>query len=319
MAGAAGEGSADVPPKRFEELALSSEGKAAMREGFGYQHQTPVQANTFDPILAGKDLIVRAKTGAGKTLSFLLPMAEKLSTGSVAGGLRVLVVSPVRELSMQIFAEAEKLLPFYPGTKAVCMVGGLDWKEDMHALEAVGDASIFLVVTPGRLQTHIGKTDGFATRLSQVQVLVLDEVDYLTSEIFRPATEDIVAALPVDAARQNLFFSATMSDEVSGMMKKAGKDDFLFVDMLKDGDVSVPAQIDQTYCVVPTEDMTGALWSAIEAGRSRSESPKLVVIFMTGRIAAYYAEAYRKSGTDSGCLRDPRADQEAGGQNNGLE
>ncbi|CAK0841172.1 unnamed protein product [Prorocentrum cordatum] len=270
-----------------------------MRDGFGYEYQTPVQACAFGPIAAGKDVIVR-RTGAGKTLSFLLPAVERLlGLGPGRGGIRLLAVSPVRELSMQIFAEAERLLSFYPGMRAVCMVGGLDWKEDKEALDAAGAASVLLVATPGRLQTHIGKTEGFAASLAEVQILVLDEVDYLTSEIFRPATEGIVSALPAAVSRQSLFFSATISDEVTELMKRTGSAEYEYIDMLKGCDAVVPSLIEQTYCVVATEDMTRMLCRAIEEARRReAASAKLVAIFMTGRIAAYYAEAFRKSGSE---------------------
>ncbi|CAE8698199.1 unnamed protein product, partial [Polarella glacialis] len=70
------EEAADLSPSRFDELPLSAEGKLAMREGFRYEYQTEVQAKTFRPIAQGSDLVVRAKTGSGKTLSFLLPVME---------------------------------------------------------------------------------------------------------------------------------------------------------------------------------------------------------------------------------------------------
>merc|ERR1712176_739804 len=106
---------------------------------------TEVQDKTFESILSGADLVVRAKTGAGKTLSFLVPTVQRMAKVSAAvGTIEVLVLSPVRELSMQIFQEAEKLSK-HCAIHAVCMTGGVPWEEDLAALDASGDKVTFLV------------------------------------------------------------------------------------------------------------------------------------------------------------------------------
>lgn len=288
---------------RFQDLHISSEAKTAMKDSFGYEYLTEVQARTFDTIMKGLDVIVRAKTGAGKTLSFLLPAIERLrnhakNTSSFASSIDILIVSPVRELSIQIFQEAEKLTKHIPGFRALCMIGGVPWQEDIEALDAAGSDLIILVVTPGRLQTHLSKTPGFAERVSQVQVFVLDEVDQLAGDIFRPATEEIISFLAGHSQRQSLFYSATMSDAVTDLVKKGAKPDYVYIDLLESDHLCVPVQIEQTYAVVQTENMSATLWSAVEASKCKDEQePKLVIILMTGRIAAYYADAFRKSGS----------------------
>ncbi|CAE8718908.1 unnamed protein product, partial [Polarella glacialis] len=300
------EEAADPSPSRFDELPLSAEGKLAMREGFRYEYQTEVQAKTFRPIAQGSDLVVRAKTGSGKTLSFLLPVMDTIfrcTDGSAAPAtIEVLIVSPVRELSMQISQEAEKLAQYYPGIQSVCMTGGVPWQEDVKALDSAGaDKAVCLIVTPGRLQTHLSKTPGFAERIArEVRTLVLDEVDELAGELFRPTMEEIMSALPPPSSRQSLFYSATMSEEVVQLVKKAAKPEYTYLDLLQGAAISVPDQIEQTYRVVPTEDVTLALWQAVQAAQAQDDGkPKIVIIFMTGRIAAYYAEAFRKSGSAS--------------------
>lgn len=281
---------------RFSELRLAEEGKQAMREAFQYEFLTEIQQKTFESIRSGAEVVARAKTGSGKTLSFLLPCLDRLHEERAAPGeIAVLVLTPVRELSMQVAAEAEKLAKYY-SSSMVCMTGGVPWEEDLEALNAATGA-VTLVATPGRLQSHATKTDGFADRLGKVQILVLDEVDQLASDVFRQATLDIVKVLPPASQRQSLFYSATMGDTVTKLVSQIGKPDHIYVDVIRSDDVLVPEHIRQTYTVLPTERMTECLWASLTIAAAEEEA-KVVVIFMTGRIAAYYAEAFRKSGTD---------------------
>eukprot|EP00439_Symbiodinium_sp_Y106_P083554 s498_g23.t1 len=267
---------------RFSELRLAEEGKQAMREA----DWTEIQQKTFESIRSGAEVVARAKTGSGKTLSFLLPCLDRLHEERAAPGeIAVLVLTPVRELSMQVAAEAEKLAKYY-SSSMVCMTGGVPWEEDLEALNAATGA-VTLVATPGRLQSHATKTDGFADRLGKVQtlgslgegglclrILVLDEVDQLAS--------DIVKVLPPASQRQSLFYSATMGDTVTKLVSQIGKPDHIYVD-----EAWLP----------PSWSIQLRLWASLTIAAAEEEA-KVVVIFMTGRIAAYYAEAFRKSGTD---------------------
>ncbi|CAK9060604.1 DEAD-box ATP-dependent RNA helicase 31 [Durusdinium trenchii] len=290
----------EEPLPRFRDLLeLSAEGKKAM-ESFGYERMTAVQRRSFGPILGGGELLARAKTGSGKTLSFLLPAVERIHRqldGEVQpGGVVMLVLTSVRELSMQVAKEAEKLTSFYGSCRMVCMTGGVPWEEDLKSLDE-GQGAVLLVATPGRLQSHVAKTEGFAARLRRVRILVLDEVDQLASETFRAATLEIAAALPPCSERQGLFYSATVSDAVHGLVRQIGRGDGLaFVDVIQSDEVVVPEHIDQYYSLVPTERMTECLWRFLQS--HAKPDFKAVAIFMTGRIAAYYAEAFRKAGTD---------------------
>eukprot|EP00435_Cladocopium_sp_Y103_P061352 s286_g23.t1 len=181
-----------------------------------------------------------------------------------AGAVAMLVLTPVRELSMQVAKEAEKLTSFYQSCR--------------------GPAAV-----------SVAKTESFAARLRAVQILVLDEVDQLASDVFRPATLDIVKALPAASQRQGLFYSATLSDDVTALVKAIGREEYTFVDVIQSDD-HAPEHIDQQYTVVPTERMTESLWRFTQG--NAGPDFKAVAIFMTGRIAAYYADAFRKAGGD---------------------
>jgi ATP-dependent RNA helicase RhlE len=173
-------------------------------EDMGYTSPTPIQAKAIPVILSGRDLIGCASTGTGKTAAFLLPILQRLA-GPRAAGCRALILSPTRELAMQIDEQA-LALGYYVGLSAVSVVGGVDMGPQEHALKAGSD---IVVATPGRLLDHMrfGSAD-----LANVEVVVLDEADRMLDMGFLPDVQRILAALP--ATRQTLLFSATLSPRI---------------------------------------------------------------------------------------------------------
>lgn len=114
--------------------------------------------------MSGKDCLAKAKTGTGKTLAFLIPSIEKMLQRGGAGGaaghkpISTLILSPTRELAMQIAKEADLLLHFVPGMRTICLVGGTNMKKDVRQLNE-GPVAI-LVASPGRLLDHLDNTPG---------------------------------------------------------------------------------------------------------------------------------------------------------------
>lgn len=149
---------------------------------------------------------------------------------------------------------------------------------------------MLLIATPGPLQSHVAKTESFAARLNAVQILVLDEVDQLASDVFRPATLDIVKALPAASQRQGLFYSATLSDDVTALVKAIGREEYAFVDVIQSDD-HAPEHIDQHYTVVPTERMTESLWRFTQ--RNVGPDFKAVAIFEGTTLAVFEIHARR--------------------------
>ena len=170
----------------------------------GYRRPTPIQAKAIPVILSGRDLIGCASTGTGKTAAFLLPILQRLA-GPGAVGCRALILSPTRELAMQIDEQA-LALGYYVGLSAVSVVGGVDMGPQEHALKSGSD---IVVATPGRLLDHMR----FGTaNLSNVEVVVLDEADRMLDMGFLPDVRRILAAVP--ETRQTLLFSATLSPRI---------------------------------------------------------------------------------------------------------
>src|SRR5690349_9176415 len=171
----------------------------------GYTHPTPIQAEAIPVILAGRDLIGCASTGTGKTAAFLLPILQRLHGGRARGKLRALILSPTRELALQIDEQA-LALGYHVGLTAVAVVGGVEMRMQERALR--GGAEI-VVATPGRLLDHMrfGYVD-----YSALEVLVLDEADRMLDMGFLPDITRILRALP--DPHQTLMFSATMAPTI---------------------------------------------------------------------------------------------------------
>jgi ATP-dependent RNA helicase RhlE len=170
----------------------------------GYTRPTPIQAKGIPVVLAGRDLIGCASTGTGKTAAFLLPILQRLQ-GRRDAGCRALILSPTRELAMQI-DEQVLALGYHVGLSAVAVVGGVDMRPQERALR---DGCEIVVATPGRLLDHMRFN---YVDLSAVEVVVLDEADRMLDMGFLPDVHRILSALP--KTRQTLLFSATLSPRI---------------------------------------------------------------------------------------------------------
>ena len=164
---------------------------------------TPVQERTIPLIMAGKDVIGQAQTGTGKTLAFVLPILEKVDP--LREEVQALILTPTRELAIQITDEIRKLAPAV-GATVLAAYGGQDVEGQIRKLKT---APHVIVATPGRLLDHLGRG---TVQLSTLSILVLDEADQMLHMGFLPEVEGIIRQMP--GMRQTLLFSATMPDNV---------------------------------------------------------------------------------------------------------
>ncbi len=176
----------------------------------GYDALTPVQTAMMAPDLAGRDLLVSAQTGSGKTVAFGLAIAPELLSGdlAVAANPRALVVAPTRELALQVRREFEWLYD-QAGAQVASCVGGMDWRTERRALDR--GASI-VVGTPGRLRDHIERG---SLNLADIRAVVLDEADEMLDLGFAEDLEFILSAAPPE--RRTLMFSATVPKEIEAL------------------------------------------------------------------------------------------------------
>jgi ATP-dependent RNA helicase RhlE len=171
----------------------------------GYTEPTPIQAQAIPYILNGRDLLGCAQTGTGKTAAFALPILQGLQAQGRGRGIRVLVLSPTRELAAQIgdsFAAYGRNLPF----RHTVIFGGVGQQPQVDALRRGVD---ILVATPGRLLDLMGQR---LVSLDNIQVFVLDEADRMLDMGFIHDVRRVIAMLP--KKRQTLLFSATMPDDI---------------------------------------------------------------------------------------------------------
>ena len=178
----------------------------------GITRPMPVQEQAIPALFAGRDVIARAQTGTGKTLAFLVPLAEKVDADKPYA--QALVITPTRELAQQIAMELKKILGESP-IKVLAVTGGRDFEEQKYKLEG---RSHVLIGTPGRLLDHIKKGN---TDLGGVKYLVLDEVDEMLQQGFMDEAFDLIAMTA--AEHQTMLCSATLNEEVRKLGRKLTK------------------------------------------------------------------------------------------------
>jgi Superfamily II DNA and RNA helicases len=192
----------------FESLGLSPTLLSALDRA-GFTQPTPVQTAAIPAAMAGKDLMVSAQTGSGKTAAFMLPVLNHIAQqpSNKGSGVQVLVLTPTRELALQV-AEATRIYGAgINGLRIATVVGGMPYGAQIKQLSRRVDV---LVATPGRLIDHI---QARRVNLSTVRTLVLDEADRMLDMGFIEEMEAIIARLP--AERQTLLFSATLDGTVA--------------------------------------------------------------------------------------------------------
>lgn len=197
--------------KSFTELHLSRALQKAV-EQLEWHEPTPIQSRAIPYILAGRDICGSAVTGSGKTGAFVLPVLERLLQAGVDNVTRVVILLPTRELAAQCHAVIASLAK-YTAIRAALAVGGLSNKTQEVALRT---RPHILVATPGRLIDHIRNAHGFS--LDDIEVLIMDEADRLLEMGFQAEVEEIVRNTRA-AGRQTLLFSATMTDDLKGLIK----------------------------------------------------------------------------------------------------
>ena len=196
---------------KFNELKLEKNILKALKEA-GYSEPTPIQQQAIPPVLEGRDLMGCAQTGTGKTCAFSVPIIQRLAKSEGGKGtIRALILTPTRELALQIYENVCQYARYMPCSAAV-IFGGVSQVPQVEAIERGVD---ILIATPGRLWDLMGQK---IVKLDKAEFFVLDEADRMLDMGFFPDVKRIVKFLP--KKRQTLLFSATIPAEIADLAEK---------------------------------------------------------------------------------------------------
>jgi len=265
---------------KFTELEINETLKKALHD-IGFEEMMPIQEQTIPAILKGENIIGEAETGTGKTAAFVLPLLNNIDFKSKR--VECLIVTPTRELAMQIVTEIQKLGKYIKPTYAT-LVGGMSIRDQVRDLN--NNPSI-VVGTLGRINDHLRnkKLD-----LSNVKYFVLDEADEMLKEGFKEDITIINSQIPEN--KQALLFSATISKQILSLSKTI-MDDYKFITVKDESKSST--NIDQYYIIMKEKHKFSNLTKLLDI-----ENPTSAIIFgRTKRRVDELNEALNKCGYKS--------------------
>lgn len=243
-----------MPPViTFSDLGICPEILEAI-EVLGFETPSAIQEKAIPLALNGADIVGLSHTGSGKTLAFAIPALESISPD--VKGVQALCLCPTRELAVQICREVDKLALFLDGVSAVPVYGGASFKPQLDALKR---GVQFVVGTPGRVLDHL---ESGALKLDNLGMLILDEADEMLDMGFLEDIERIADAMPAD--KQTLFFSATMSPQIRGLISRFTSDPEEI--MIERPTLTVPT-IDQVYYEVLFSSRIEVLSRLLDTGK----------------------------------------------------
>ncbi|CAA0831516.1 DEAD-box ATP-dependent RNA helicase 51 [Striga hermonthica] len=246
----------------FAVLDLSEPTINAIKD-MGHQYMTQIQAQAIPPLLLGKDVLGAARTGSGKTLSFLIPAVELLHQlrFKPCNGTGVIVICPTRELAKQIHRETERLLKYHSQTLGL-VIGGVSITQEAN---------------------HLVKG-----------CLVLDEADRILEENFEKEINQIISILPKQ--RQTAFFSATQTRKIEDLARISFKEKPIFINVEEKRKRVTNEGLQEGHSIVPASKKFILLYAFLKKNLSK----KVMVFFSTCKAVKYYSELLRYIGVD--CL-----------------
>ncbi|EZF30052.1 ATP-dependent RNA helicase [Trichophyton mentagrophytes] len=265
---------------KFSDLSLSEPTVKAIA-GMGFTTMTEIQQRGIPPSLAGRDILGAAKTGSGKTLAFLIPAVEILRSLKFKprNGTGALIITPTRELALQIFGVARELMEHHSQTYGV-VIGGAN----RHAeAEKLNKGVNVLIGTPGRLLDHLRSTEGFVFK--NLKTLVIDEADRILEVGFEDELRQIISILPKDD-RQTMLFSATQTTKVEDLARISLKPGPLYINVDHKKEHSTVDGVEQGFIICEAHKRFLLLFSFLK----KNAKKKIIVFFSSCNSVKYYSE-----------------------------
>ncbi len=291
--------STTAEPSRFDTLALDPKLLKAVADS-GYLSMTPIQAKAIPLVIDGRDVMGAAQTGTGKTAAFTLPLLQRMlkhenpSTSPARHPVRALVLTPTRELAVQV---AESVAKYAKQTqlRSLVVFGGVDMKPQTAELKAGVEV---LIATPGRLLDHIEAKN---CALHQVEYVVLDEADRMLDIGFLPDLQRILSYLPKQ--RQTLLFSATFSPEIRRLAQSYLQNPETVEVAQRNATAST---VEQHFFSITDDDKRRAVRQSL---RDRKLSQALV--FVNSKLgAARLARSFERDGLKTAALHGDKSQDE---------
>jgi ATP-dependent RNA helicase DeaD len=284
-----------TPSPTFDALKLSPEVRRALDE-IGYTTPTPVQLAAYEPAISGRDIIVQARTGTGKTAAFAIPLADRLVTSKK--GVQALVLAPTRELALQSARELDRI-GVHRGLRTTAVYGGAPMGKQISELS---EGAQIVSGTPGRVLDHLrrGTLDP-----SGIRALVLDEMDEMLSMGFARELNAILELIPDRTRRQTMCFSATVDEDIRRHAERYMNDPLL-VSLSSDA-VGAEAITHYAY-MISGRDRAGDLVRVLEI-----EDPESAIVFCNMRSETeHVASALTRAGFQADWLNGdlPQRDRE---------
>jgi len=270
----------ETSPKKFSDLKLSEKTMKAI-EDMKFENMTEIQQRGIPPLLAGRDVLGAANTGSGKTLAFLIPAVEMLSAlrFKPRNGTGVIVVSPTRELALQIFGVARELMAHHSQTYGIVIGGANRRAEAEKLMKGVN----LLIATPGRLLDHLQNTQGFVFK--NVKALIIDEADRILEVGFEDEMRQVIKVLPKED-RQTMLFSATQTTKVEDLARISLRPGPLYINVDHQKEHSTVAGLEQGYVICDSDKRFLLLFSFLK----RNLKKKIIVFFSSCNCVKYHAE-----------------------------
>jgi superfamily II DNA/RNA helicase len=294
--------SSDTPatePARFDTLALDPKLLAAVADS-GYTSMTPIQAKAIPLVIEGRDVMGAAQTGTGKTAAFTLPLLQRMmkhenaSTSPARHPVRALVLTPTRELAVQV---ADNVAKYAKRTqlRSTVVFGGVDMKPQTAELKAGVEV---LIATPGRLLDHIEAKN---CALHQVEYVVLDEADRMLDIGFLPDLQRILSYLPKQ--RQTLLFSATFSPEIRRLAQSYLQEPVTVEVAARNATAST---VEQHFFSVADDDKRRAVRQSL-----RDRQLSQAIVFVNSKLgAARLARSFERDGLKTAALHGDKSQDE---------
>lgn len=266
----------------FSSLPLSEKTQTALKE-LQFTRMTEIQSKAIPSLLAGKDVIGAAKTGSGKTLAFLVPCIELLHKAKFTNknGTGIIVISPTRELAMQIFGVLKELCEYGKHFQTFGLImGGANRKTEAEKL--VKGVNI-IICTPGRLLDHLQSTKGFNFR--NLLALVIDEADRILEQGFEDDLRAILKILPKE--RQTMLFSATQTKKVEDLARLSiNIENSVFCDIPSDTNLATADGLEQGYVTCPSDQRFLLLFTFLKKNKKK----KIMVFFSSCNSVKFHAD-----------------------------